>query len=137
MFIRGCRCYNMLKQNLVVRLHCLLVSQFHFIYYRIAGMFGGGKFGERTQFCQTKTIQMSHAHYIAIGLCTNSPNFFAMSFIKSISPNIIPAKHSHYTVSILSNDLIYNHRVTQLERINLHTCSLYTYVHSFIHTTYI
>ena len=64
-------------------------------------MFGEGKFGEFckwTQVLQTKTIQASHAHYIAIGLYANLPNFFAKSFIKSILPNIIAAKHSHYTV---------------------------------------
>ena len=41
---------------------------------------------------------MPHARYIAIGLYTNSPNFFAKSFSKSISPNIIAAKYSRYMV---------------------------------------
>ena len=69
-------------------------------------MFGGGKFGkfdEWTQLRQTKTIQTSHTLYIAIGLYTNSSNFFTKTFIKSISPNIIATKHSRYRVfNILS-----------------------------------
>ena len=61
--------------------------------YRVAGLLAGGKFGEFgkwTQFRQTKTIQTSHAHYIAIG---NSPNFFCQ-----IIYQINYAKHSHYMV---------------------------------------
>ena len=52
---------------------------------------------------QTKTIQMSHAHYIAIGLYTNSPNFFSPKplsnqFHQTLSPPNIPVIGVHSLV---------------------------------------
>ena len=49
---------------------------FHSIFGVLYSWNVWGEFGEWTQIHQSKTIQTSHAHYMAVGLYSNSPNFF-------------------------------------------------------------